>query len=222
MLILFVMHEEIFMKLTRIAAFVTAALATLPTFASTLDVTYTATVSDALGTSTNSGYADGAVITGGFLINSVTDAVTGSYLGTLTVPPSTATGNPVQASLSSTDAIYTQGLFASGGDPSNNSITVDFSALNSFTGSDPVAFLQQGAATLAAQIDFTGAASAFPSTITYYSGDASGNNITQVDGYLDSVSVTPVPLPATPWFMLTGVSCLSAFARRRKTICWSI
>jgi hypothetical protein len=205
------------MKLTTIAAFVSATLATLPSFASTLDVTYTAMVSDALGTSPNSGYLDGAVITGGFFIDTVTDAVTGSYLGALTVPASTPAGNPVPATLSSTDAIYKQGLFASGGDVSNNSITVDFSALNSFTGTDPVAFLLQSPSALASQIDFTGAASPFPSTVTFYDGDTSGNNITQVNAYLDSVSVTPVPLPAAAWFMLTGAGGLFAFSRRRKT-----
>jgi hypothetical protein len=204
------------MKVTVIAMFVSAAIAAVPTHASTLDVSYTATVSDALGTSGNSGYSDGASITGGFFIDTVTDAVTGSYLGTFTVPASTPSGNPTPSSLSSTDAIYKQGLFASGGDPSNNSITVDFSALSSFTGADPVAFLLQGPAALAAQIDFTGASSAFPSTVTYYKGDASGNNVTQVDAYLDSVEVAPVPLPATAWFMLTGAGGFCFFARRRK------
>jgi len=205
-------------KLTTLAVVVSAALTTLPTLASTLDVTYTATVSDALGTSANSGYADGTMITGGFFVNTVTDAVTGSYLGAYTAPVSTPTGNSVQASLSSTDAIYKQGLFAAGGDPLNESITVDFSALNSFTGSDPVAFLMQDSTALAAQIDFTGAASAFPSTVIYYQGDASGNNVTEVDAYLDGVTVAPVPLPTTAWFMLTGAGGLFAFARRRKPI----
>ncbi len=208
--------KEMPVKLTTLALFVSAALTTLPTLASTLDVTYTATVADALGTSANSAYADGTVITGGFFINTVTDAVTGSYLGAYTAPASTPTGNAVQASLSATDAIYTQGLFASGGDPSNESITVDFSAQNSFTGTDPVAFLLQGSTALTAQIDFTGAASAFPSTVTYYKGDATGNNVTQVDAYLDGVTVAPVPLPASTWFMLTGAGGLFAFARRRK------
>jgi len=206
------------MKLTALAACLSTALAAVPALADTIDVTYTATVSDALGTSSNSGYADGATITGGFLIDSVTDAVTGSYLGTLFPPPSSANinaSNPA-ASLSSTDAIYKQGLFISGGDAVNNSISVDFSALNSFTGSDPVAFLLQTPAALAAQIDFTGAASSFPSTVTYYQGDAQGNNITQVDAYLDSVSVSAVPLPAGVWLMLSGVGGLFAFARRRN------
>jgi len=206
------------MKLTALAACLSTAVAAVPALAETIDVTYTATVSDALGTSSNTGYADGATITGGFVIDSVTDAVTGSYLGTYVAPPSSANfinaSNPA-ASLSSTDAIYKQGLSASAGDAFNNSITVDFSALSGFTGSDPAAFLLQTPATLAAQIDFTGAASSFPSTVTYYQGDAQGNNVTQVDAYLDGVSVSAVPLPAAAWLMLSSIGGLFAFARRR-------
>jgi len=205
-------------KLTTLAVLASASVTTVPALASTLDVSYTATVSTALGTSANSGYADGANITGSFLLDTVTDAVTGATLGVYTAPASTQTGNPTPASLSSTDAIYKQGLFASGGDLTNNSITVDFSALNSFAGTDPAAFLLQGSAALAQQIDFTGAASSFPSTVTYYAGDSSGNNVTQVDAYLDSVSVAevPVPLPATAWLMLCGAGGMLTFARKRR------
>ncbi len=206
------------MKLATLAVIASTSVTSVPTLASTLDVSYTATVSAALGTSANSGYADGANITGSFMLDTVTDAVTGATLGVYTAPASTPTGNPTPASLSSTDAIYKQGLFASGGDITNNSITVDFSALNSFSGSDPAAFLLQGPAALGQQIDFTGAASSFPSTVTYYAGDASGNNVTQVDAYLDSVSVTavPVPVPSAAWLMLCGAGGMLTFARRRR------
>jgi len=66
------------------------------------------------------------------------------------------------ASVSSTDALFQQGLWIGAADASNTSISVDFSALNSFSASDPIAFLESTAAL--AGIDFTGAASFFPAS----------------------------------------------------------
>ena len=199
------------MKLSLVLAPVAATLLAGTSFASVLDVTYTGTVSSALGTTANSGYTDGQVITGQFFIDTTTDVVSGSSLGVFAAPATAGT-----ASLSASDAIFTQAQYASAGAATNQSISVDLSALSSFTGTDPGAFLSQDPATLASLIDFTGAASAFPSTVMYYQGNADGTGITAVDAFLTNLTVTAVPLPAPVWLMLSGLAGLAVVARRRQ------
>lgn len=202
------------MKLAYLIAVAAATLSATPSLADTIDVTFTGTVSSALGTTANSGYVDGQAISGGFFIDSVTGAVTGATLGSYAAPAVTGTSN-----LSSTDAIYAQGQHASAGDPRNTSINVDFSALTSFTGTNPGTnpgtFLTQTPSVLAQLIDFTGATSAFPSTVTYYDGDLAAQTVTRVDAYLTGVSATYVPLPASAWLLGTGLLGLLGVARRR-------
>lgn len=143
--------------------FATAALAgTAPALASTIDVTYSGIVSDALGTMANSGYTDGEAISGSFVFDTTTDTVTGATLGTFAAPPTSANNTAAEASLSSTDAIYQQGLYVGEGDAQNWSISVDFSALTSFSGTDPGAFLEQGTAALDQEIDFSGVGKRVP------------------------------------------------------------
>jgi hypothetical protein len=199
------------MKLLLLAAPVVAALIAGPALASTLDVTYTGTVSAALGTTASSGYADGQTITGQFFIDTTTLVVSGSTLDVLSAPAVAGTAN-----LSSTDAIFTQAQYASAGAASNLSISVDLSALSGFSGSDPIAFLSQSPATLAQLIDFTGAASAFPSTVTYYQGNADGTGVVAIDAYLTGLSVTAVPLPPAAWLLLSGFGTLVVVSRRRR------
>lgn len=188
--------------------------------AETIDVTFTGIVSAALGTTSNSGYTDGQTISGNFYLDSETQSVTGATLGSFLAPAtdlSQGSSNPTPASLSSTDAIFTQGIHADGsGSGRNTSITVDFSALGSFTGSDPYAFLKQDPATLASLIDFTGSASAFPSTVTYYDGDAAATNFTNLSAYINGISVSVVPLPAAGWLLGSGMIGLLALGRRRQ------
>lgn len=156
--------------------------------ASPIQVNVTGTVSvAALGTTANSGYTEGQTISGQFVIDSVTGNVSGATLGNFSAAADS--GDSQIAALSSTnDFIFTQGAYDSGGASSNDSITIDFSTLTSFSGT-PVNFLLQPAATLAQQIDFTGANSSFPSTATFYSAAANGTGITAVRAYLTSVTV---------------------------------
>jgi hypothetical protein len=156
--------------------------------ASPIQVNVTGTVSvAALGTTANSGYTEGQTISGQFVIDSVTGNVSGATLGGFSAAADS--GDSQIAALSSTnDFIFTQGAYDSGGASTNDSITIDFSTLSSFAGT-PVNFLLQPAATLAQQIDFTGASSSFPSTATFYSGAANGSGITAVRAYLTAVTV---------------------------------
>src|SRR5579859_7827234 len=94
-----------------------------PSLGATLDVSFTGTAFTVLGTA-SSRYADGSAVNGSFLINTATGAVSDMTLGGFAAPPSSG-ANGVGASLSSTDAIFSQGIFASGSDPTNNSISVD-------------------------------------------------------------------------------------------------
>jgi len=156
--------------------------------ASPIQVNVTGTVSvAALGTTANSGYTEGQTISGQFMIDSVTGNVSGATLGSFSAAADS--GDSQIAALSSTnDFIFTQGAYDSGGASTNDSITIDFSTLTSFSGT-PVNFLLQPAATLAQQIDFTGASSSFPSTATFYSAAANGSGITAVRAYLTAVTV---------------------------------
>jgi hypothetical protein len=205
--------QETTVKLTRLALLATIVLAAAPALASTIEVNYTGTVSYALGTTANSGYTDGQSISGEFFLDSVTGIVSGSTLGSFSAPANNGVSSP--SSLSPTDAIYVQGAFASGGAPSNNSITVDFSALTSFSGSDPAAFLLQSPTALAQQIDFTGAASSFPSTATFYLATAGGTNITDLSAYLSGVTAAVVPLPNSLWLLMSAAAGLAALRRPR-------
>jgi hypothetical protein len=174
---------------------VAAALATVltvgagrPASASPIQVYVTGTVSvAALGTTANSGYTEGQAISGQFVIDSVTGNVSAATLGTFSA--ASDSGDSQIAALSSTnDFIFSQGAYDSGGASTNDSITIDFSTLTSFSGT-PVNFLLQPAATLAQQIDFTGASSSFPSTATFYSAPANGSGIMAVRAYLTAITV---------------------------------
>ena len=208
------------MKLTKLLILATAMTVTAPAFATTLQVSFTGTVTNdpgiGDGTTANSGYSIGQLISGSFLIDTTTDIVSGAKLGIYGAPATTA-GNPLGvAGISSTDAIFQQGLWSSAGDASNTSITVDFSALNSFIDTDPSAFLQNAADLNGS--DFTGAASPFPSFARYSTSDASGNNPLAVTAYLDGVSVTPVPLPGALWLFGSGAAALFGAARRKAQV----
>lgn len=203
------------MRFMTVAALAASLLTSVTALASTIEVNYTGTVSYTAGTTANSGYADGASISGQFFINSATGVVSGSTLGTYAAPADIGVSSP--SSLSSTDAIYIQGEYYSAGAPLNETISVDFSALTSYTGSDPAAFLLQSPATLASLIDFNGAGDPFASTATFYKADGAGNNVTDVTAYLTGLTAEVVPLPSAVWLMLSGGASLLAFARRRRT-----
>jgi hypothetical protein len=205
------------MKLSKFFIIAAAVTVTGPAFASTLQVSFTGSVTNdigvGVGTTGNSGYTVGELISGSFLIDTTTDIVSGAKLG-IYAAPSTDAGNPLGVgSISANDAIFQQGLYIGAGDASNTSFSIDFSALSSFTATDPIDFLQSPAAL--AQSDFTGAASSFPSFVRYSSSDISGNNLVAVSAYVDSASVTPVPLPAALWLFGSGAALLGA-ARRSK------
>lgn len=206
------------MKLTKLLLLITAVTTTGPAFASTLLVSFTGSVTNdsgvGSGTTANSGYTVGELISGSFLIDTTTDVVSGAKLGIYAAPTTTA-GNPLGvASISATDAIFQQGLWSSAGDASNTSITVDFSAANTFNVTDPIAFLQSPAAL--AESDFSGAASFAPSYVRYSSADASGNNQLAVTAYLEGATVTPVPLPGALWLFGSGAAAFLGAARRRR------
>jgi hypothetical protein len=76
--------------------------------------------------------------------------------------------------------------------------------------------LLQSPAALAQQIDFTGAASQFPSTATFYMATASGTTITDVTAYLTGVTAQVVPLPSSLWLLLTGGASIFVLAHRRR------
>ncbi len=166
------------------------------TSASPIQVNVTGTVSiAALGTTANSGYTEGQAISGQFTIDSVTGIVTNATLGTYSAAADDG-DSQISSSSSTNDMIFTQGAFDSGGASSNDSITVDFSTLTSFSGT-PVNFLLQSPSALAQQIDFTGAGSSFPSTATFYSAPANGTGITAVRAYLNSVTVQAAAVTET-------------------------
>ncbi len=171
--------------------------------ASPIQVNVTGTVSVAgLGTTANSGYTEGQAISGQFVIDSVTGNVSGATLGNFSAAADS--GDSQIAALSSTnDFIFTQGAYDSGGASTNDSITIDFSTLTSFSGT-PVNFLLQPAATLAQQIDFTGANSSFPSTATFYSAAANGSGITAVRAYLTSITVDAASVTASAASVAVG------------------
>jgi hypothetical protein len=164
--------------------------------ASPITVNFAGTVSvAALGTTANSGYANGQAISGQFVIDSVTGIVSGATLGTFSAAADSG-DSQIAALSSSNDFIFSQGAYDSGGASSNDSVTVDFSTLSSFSGT-PVNFLLQPPATLSQQIDFTGANSSFPSTATFYSAPANANSITAVRVYLTSLTVDAAAVTAS-------------------------
>lgn len=213
------------MKVTTLAIIAVAAVASGPTMATEIELTYTGIVSYAGGTTANSGYTDGSSISGELFLNTATALVSGSALGSYAAPNGLVAGS---ANLSSTDAIFQQGEYYGNGDPLNDSISVDLSAAGSgYSISDIGAFLSQANATLNSQIDFTAggagqnllplylAGDGFASSVTFLQADADGSNATSIVAYLESVTATPVPLPATAWLMLAGAGGLLGFSRRR-------
>jgi hypothetical protein len=166
-----------------------------------VDVAGTVSVA-ALGTTSDSGYTEGQAISGQFVVDSVTGLVSSATLGTFSAAADN--GDSQIAALSSTnDFIFTQGAYDSGGASTNDSVTIDFSTLTSFSGT-PVNFLLQPQATLSQQIDFTGANSSFPSTATFYSGAANGSGITAVRAYLTSITVDAASVTASATAVAVG------------------
>ena len=216
------------MKAITLAILAAAAFAVGPVMAAEIELTYTGIVSYAGGTTSNSGYADGSTISGQLFVNAVTDVATGATLGSFTAPNGLVA---VSANLSSTDAIFQQGQYVGNGDPLNNSISVDLSAAGSgYSIADLGTLLSQNNATLNSQIDFTASASGqylvplyaagdgFGSSVTFLSANGDGSNKTGVVAYLESVTATPVPLPASAWLMFAGAGSLLGFFRRRKPL----
>ncbi len=208
------------MKLTILALAAAAILSAAPASADSIEVNYTATVANALGTN-NSIYANGATISGQFFIDETTETVTSSTLGIYSAPNSGPYATSANTGNDGSDAIYALGTYASAGAPSNSSITVDFSALTGYSVTDPVQFLMQfNGGSLASQVDFSGATAApspFPSTVTLLNADAGGNaNGPNLTAYLDSATETVVPLPGALWLMLSGAGSLFVVARRRR------
>lgn len=173
-------------------------------FASPIQVSFTGTVSvNALGTTANTGYADGQSISGQFFIDSVTGIVSGATLGTYSA--ATDNGDYEISALSSTnDAIFSQGAFDSGGAASNDSVVVDLSAATGFAATTPLALLLQNATALQQQINFSGASSSFPSTATFYSGASNGTGITAVYAYLTSLTVYAASVAETATTISAG------------------
>lgn len=181
-------------------------LSAAPALAAPIQVNFTGTVSvNALGTTTNSGYTDGESIGGQFFIDSVTGVVSGATLGTYGAAADN--GDYQVSALSSTsDAIFSQGAFDSGGASSNDSVIVDLSAATSFSASTPLALLLQNASTLQAQVNFSGASSSFPSTATFYSGASNATGITAVHAYLTSLTVYATSVTETATTVTAGQS----------------
>ncbi len=209
------------MKIRASMMILVTAVAASAAHAEVIDVTYTGTIYFAESASAdpttlqNFANASGETITGSFTFDTVSDVVSNAMLGNSTLGLYGVPAVAGSANLSSTDAIYVQGTNAGVNGPRNTSISVDLSALTSFAGTDPGAFLLQGTSALAQQVDFTGASSAFPSTVIYYDGASDGSDITQIDAYLTDATVSVVPLPGALWLFGSGLAGLAALGRRR-------
>jgi hypothetical protein len=222
--------EENTVKSSTLALVAAIAFASGPVMANEIELTYTGIVSYAGGTTANSGYADGSAISGSLFVDTNTDVVTGATLGTFTAPNGVVPGS-VAFTPSGSDVIFQQGQYVSNGDPLNNSVSVDLSSASGlYPITDIGALLSQDNATLNSQIDFTAGApgqylnelylagDGYGSAVTLLSAAGSATNQTEVVAYLESVTATPVPLPASAWLMFAGAAGLLGFARRRTAM----
>ncbi len=217
-------------KASTLAILAAGALAGGPVMASEIELSYTGIVSYAGGTTANSGYADGSAISGQLFVDTVTDVVTGATLGVYTAPNGVVPGSAA-VTPDSSEAIFQQGQYVTNGDPVNQSISLLLSSLTgTFPTTDIGTLVSQDNGTLNSQIDFSAggagqnllplgqAGDGFGSAVTFLSANGDGSNQTELTAYLENVTATPVPLPASAWLLLAGGGGLLGFSRRRRTL----
>ena len=201
------------MKTTLFVLTIAALAIVVPAHADVYSVNFQGIVSQTQGAT---GQALGDTVMGHFDL----DSSSGSFLDFTIAGKSVAAGYSSSAVIVPpyTEAIYTAQVSpVSTGGSTNSTFTLDLSALTSWPTTDTVYTLLTDTNQLTTNLDtINNPLSAFPSTFSYYTADASGANIVALNANLTSVTATSaVPEPAS--FALLGSSLLglALFVRRR-------
>lgn len=189
-----------------------ALAAVVPAHAAIYSVNFQGIVSQTQGAT---GQALGNTVTGHFDL----DSISGNFLDFMIAGRSVAAGYSSSAVIGPpfTDAFYTAQVSpVSTGGSTNSTFILDLSSLSSWPATDTPYTLLTDTAQLTTNLDtINNPLSAFPSTFSYYTADATGGNIVALNANLTSVTATATPEPAT--FALLGSSLLglALFVRRR-------
>ena len=201
------------MKTTLSVLAIAALAVAVPAHAALYSVNFQGIVSQTQGAT---GQALGDTVTGRFDL----DSSSGNFLDFTIAGKSVAAGYSSSAIIVPpfTEALYTaQVAPVSTGGSTNSTFTLDLSALSSWPTTDTAYTLLTDTNQLTTNLDtIKNPLSAFPSTFSYYTADASGANIVALNANLTSVTTTATPEPAS--FALLGASLLglALFVRRRR------
>lgn len=188
--------------------------ATVPVSAATYSVNFTGIVSQTQGTT---GQAIGNTVTGRFDL----DDLSRSFLDFTIAGQSVASGFSSSATIvpALTDAIYmAQVTPVSTGGSVNSTFTLDLSSLTTWPASETPFSLLTDTAQLASNLDAVNrTGSTFPSTFSYYTGNANGTNVVSLTANLTSITAAATaPEPATFALLGSSLVVLGLWARRRR------
>ena len=145
----------------------------------------------------STGQSVGSTVAGHFDL----DSTTGNFLDFTIAGKSVAAGYTSSASIGPArfDAIYTAQVSpVSSGGASNNSFTLDLSSLTTWPSSETAYTLLTNKTQLTTNLDtVNNPSSAFPSTFSYYTADATGSNVVALSANLTTITATSVPEPAS-------------------------
>jgi hypothetical protein len=174
-------------------------------------VNFTGTVFQTQGAT---GQSVGSTVTGHFDLDS-----TAGFLDFMIAGKSVAPGYMSFASIGPAlfDAIYTAQVSpVATGMSSNSTFSLDLSSLTTWPPTDTAYTLLTDTTQLTTNLDtITNPLSAFPSTFSYYTADASGTNVVALSADLKSINATATPEPASLALIAPLLFALGVFVRRR-------
>ena len=190
--------------------FAAAAFATVPSaYATIFSVSFSGVVIDSTGAT---GDSVGNTIAGSFSLNDGSGQFSSFTIDSKNAPAGSLANN----SYGLFDAIYEDQISpVSAGGNVNSTFTLDLSSVNGWpTGTDTIYTLLTDSSQIPGNLDTSG--DFFTTTFGYYTSDAAGNNVVQLDADLTSLTVTATPEPASFTLLSIALAGIGFLVPRRR------